>query len=105
MRIISERAKVTTVCMGTEAYDAEIEIEELSDGKFSTLYIHANSYDDTHYSVSKQSMYDYMTGLSDVEPSDVDFIEEYDNFNETKTSQYKKYFAIVDRLLNDLISF
>ena len=91
--------------MGNEAYDAEIEIEELIDGEYVTLYIHANIYGETHYSVSKQSMYDYMTGLSDIDPGDVDFIEEYDDFDETKSSQYKKYFEIADRLLNDLLKF
>ena len=105
MRIICERAKVTTACMGNEAYDAELEIEELSGGQLVTLYIHANLYDGMHYSVSRQSMFDYMTGLSDVDPGEIDFIEEYEDLDEIQNSKYKVYFEIADRLIKDLTSF
>ena len=48
-------------------------------------------------------MFDFVTGRTD-ELEQVNFIEEYDNLEEAKTSKFNEYFNLVQNIAHDLIS-
>ena len=102
MRIISERAKVTSGFGGMEGYDAELRVYDIIDGNEVELFIHANASDGRYYTVSTISYYDYLTGLSNANPGEPQYIEEYNNLEDAKNSDYYRFLIIADRLLNDI---
>ncbi len=105
MRIIQERSKVTTACAGMEGYDAELMLEDDADSGFKTYYVHANSYQGEYYTLSEKSRFDFITGLSEKDPGDIKYLEEYNNLEDAKGSKFFKYFKIADELLNHLTDF
>lgn len=48
-------------------------------------------------------MFDFVTGRTD-ELEQVNFIEEYDSLEETKTSMFYEYFNLAESIAHDLIS-
>ncbi len=98
VRIISEHAKVTTMCNGMEGYDAEVELEEMIDDKFNTIFISGNASVGLNYGVSKFSVFGDVT-------DNFSFLEEYESLEEAEKSEYYKYFLIVDRMLDEITDF
>ena len=102
MRIISERAKVSTACAGMEGFDAEVRVEEVTDKGFNTFYVQVNSYNGrSHYAVSKDSAFALLEGKIE----EISFLEEYESMEDAKESVFYKYFFIADRMINELTSF
>ncbi|WP_270468990.1 hypothetical protein [Catenibacterium mitsuokai] len=67
------------------------------------IYIYLNQYLISHYTVSENSMFDFVTSRTD-ELEQVNFIEEYDSLEETKTSKFYEYFNLAENIAHDLIS-
>lgn len=103
-RIIRERAKVTTACAGMEGYDAEVTVEVWDDNKHmnGVYYVHANCFEGFHYTVAKKSMFEFMTNLSDEDPGEIEFIEEYEKISQTKDSEFSVAFKAANRMLKDM---
>lgn len=97
MYIVNIRAKIQTVCMASEIWYGEI---ELSRPKGGPLYVTLLRDEDdiSHYSVSKESVYDYWADISDKSPK---LAEEYSTWTQAKTSTYADYFKILKRILKD----
>ena len=86
------RGKKTMAEPGVFGYDAEAAVSG-PDGK--EVYVCVNSFDsERQYMVSRTSVYDYMAGDGD-EP-DMDFVEEYETFEDTKESAYRGVFELLD---------
>lgn len=99
MRIIELRAKVTTACAGAEGYDAEATVEE--EGK--TMYVHVNRFDGNEtFTVSEQSVYDFLTGNAEEEPEDVEYLEEYDKGAGAGASKYAGVFGCLSMMLDTM---
>ena len=96
MYIVQIRARIKTVCVASEIYYGEIELS-LSKGKY--LYVTLLKDDMTHYSVSKESVYDYMSDISKKCPK---LSEEYVTWTKAKTSKYAEYFKILKSVLKNL---
>lgn len=94
MRIISEKAKVSTACPGVEAADAELEVDEYLGSGVKTVFVHVSALDGRMYTVSEQSLYD--------EEKDIVFSEEYNSIDDAKQSAYFKCFQIADRMVDEL---
>lgn len=100
MRIISERAKVTTVGPGVEAVDVEIVVEEIDKG-FQEYYANLHACDGIVYSITEKGIYDYVTGLQPDDGEEIKFLEEYQSLDEAKKSKYYKIFEIADSMADD----
>ena len=97
--IISMRGTRTFAGPGVYAIDAEAEVR-VDNGE--TVYVHINDYDGfRHYTVSKTSIYDFMTGESDTDPEAV-FTEEYTSLKETKTSEYARAFKALSAMVSQI---
>ena len=92
----SIKATQVMACPGSWALIAEAEL--LEDGK--TVYVTYQSYDTEEYTVSKSSVYDYMTGEDESDATPVD--EEYTSLKEAKATKYGKTFAMLNRLVKKL---
>jgi len=89
--VVSVRGTRTFAGPGMYACDAEATVRT-SDG--TEVYVHANAYDMfKHYTVSKTSIYDFLTGNGD-DPNAV-FDEEYNRLADAKVS---KYYKVIDML-------
>lgn len=100
VQVISIKAETSNndcLCWG---YNVEITLKR---SHAKELYIHLNQYLNSHYTVSDRSMFDFVTGRTD-EVEQVDFIEEYDSLEETKTSRFYEYFNLAENIAHDLIS-
>ena len=96
MYIVQIRARIKTVCVASEICYGEIELA-LPKGKY--LYITLLKDETAHYSVSKESVYDYMSDISKKYPK---LSEEYMTWTQAKTSKYAEYFKILKRTLKHL---
>ena len=97
--IISMRGTRTFAGPGMYAIDAEAETRTDSG---ETLYVHINDYDSfRHYTVSKTSICDFMTGESAEDP-DAKFTEEYTSLKETKDSEYTKVFKTLSAMASQI---
>ena len=97
--IISMRGTRTFAGPGVYAIDAEAEVR-VDSGE--TVYIHINDYDSfRHYTVSKTSIYDFMTGASDTDPEAV-FTEEYTSLKETRNSEYAAVFKALSAMVSQI---
>lgn len=67
------------------------------------IYFYLNQYLISHYTVSENSIFDFVTSRTD-ELEQVNFIEEYDSLEETKTSKFYEYFTLAENIAHDLIS-
>ena len=95
MYIVQIRARIKTVCVASEICYGEIELS-LPKGKY--LYVTLLKDDMTHYSVSKESVYDYMSDISKKCPK---LSEEYVTWTKAKTSKYAEYFKILKSVLKN----
>lgn len=98
MRIISEKAKVSTVHPGVEAMDAELEVEIYTENHVESVYVCAGALDGRVYTTSAASVFD----PSNEDPS---FIEEYYSIEDAEKSKYIKYFRIADRMIDEMADF
>ena len=81
---------------GMVSYDAEATVLDLETQE--VVYVHVNWYeDDTHYTVSKES-------VTDAEDA-VEFVEEYGSLRAAKKSGYGKVFAALEKVLNTMLDF
>ncbi|MDO5520826.1 MAG: hypothetical protein Q4G58_10085 [bacterium] len=97
MKIIETRSKKTPAGPGLWGYDAEAVVEDQG----QVLYIHANYYMGDHYTVSSESMFDYMTGETEEEPY-AEFIEEYEDLEDAESSEYYEVFEMLEEMIKDL---
>ena len=100
IQVISIKAETSNndcLCWG---FNVEITLKR---SHAKELYIHLNQYLNSHYTVSESSMFDFVTGRTD-EFEQVNFIEEYDSLEETKTSKFYEYFNLAENIAHDLIS-
>ena len=51
--------------MEIEARDAEVMIQGVSGRRMVTLYVHVNDFQERHYTLAEQSMFDFLTGQSE----------------------------------------
>lgn len=103
MTIIMERAKATTMCAGMEGYDAELVLEDIENGEFVNYYVHANGYFiEPYFRVTTNSVFDFITNLSDVNPGEPEIVEEYEGLEAARDSRFYKYFVTAKRLLDDI---
>ncbi|WP_026661397.1 hypothetical protein [Butyrivibrio proteoclasticus] len=93
MVIVSEQSKMTLGCC-MYGYDAEVKVDRRVGDKWETFFVSNHTYDGTYYGVSKSSIFE--------EKCDVEFIEEYDNLDDAKKSEFGKAFEIVDRMVSEL---
>lgn len=99
MNILSERAAITQYA-GMDDLNAEVMVNDNGE----TVYINVHYGDDCDaYTVSKVSVFDYVTGATEnIEDGAFDYIEEFYEFKETKKSKYAKYYKIAERMINDI---
>jgi len=96
MYIVQIRAKIMTLCVASEAYCGEI---ELALPKNKSLYVTVfEDSESTHYSVSKESVYDYMSAADKKAPK---LLENHTAWAKAKTSKYAEYFKIIKRNLKE----
>ncbi len=100
MKILESRCKRTIGGPGMIAYDGEMKLQT-KEGK--TIFLHINHFDEDHYTVADYSIYDYMTGATEVEPERNDYLEEYDDFADALKSQYGDYFRQLDLKIDEYI--
>ena len=91
------RGKKSFAGPGTWGYDAEAKVVNEQDEE---VFVHVNAYDMfRHYTVSKVSVYDFMT-TDDVEaPEKVEYLEEYETVADAKGSLYWKVFELLNKVV------
>ena len=95
MVVCEIRGKMSYAGPGMWGYDAEARVEDHK-GE-NRVYVHVNDYEIRHYTVSKTSIYDYMTGKAE-EPHAV-FDEEYMKLSDAKESKYYKVFDTLTKVI------
>lgn len=98
MIVLSVRGRITPACLASEEYNVEMELLAENDRH---IFLHLNTVDDGYYTVAESSIFDYMTGNTDLVPQ-VQFLEEYNSWAKAQKSVYKPYFAAMRRTLNML---
>ena len=88
MGIIGIRAKKIFAGPGTWAWLAEALVK---DGRDEELYAAVHYYDGEDYTVSRQSLYDFLAEDGDRMVSD--YLEVYDDYEDAKKSEYAEIFA------------
>ena len=97
--IISMRAARTFAGPGMYAVDAEAQVRQEDQ---SIVYVHINAYDMfRHYTVSKTSIYDFMTNATEEDP-EAEFEEEYSSLKETQASAYAKVFKALSSVISQI---
>ena len=97
MREISRKIERTLACVGSYAYDAEMQIET---DDHQTKVLHVNYFDGFHFTVAERSIIDYVTGETTIDP-DVTFEKSYDNLDETRDSDYYTSFLVLYQAIMD----
>ena len=88
------RSKSSYAGPGMRGYDAEARVE---DQYGNEVFVHVNEYDGRHYTVSKTSIYDFMTGNAE-DPNAI-FDEEYSKLSDAKDSAYYKVFDTLNKVI------
>ena len=97
--ISSIKSKRTLVCPGDYAYDAEAMIFDSQNKEF---FVHVSwALDETFYSCSNTSKFDYITGATDEEPES-DHIEEFQYLEDACNSKFIDIYRMLDKLLYDM---
>lgn len=99
MRAIRMRAAQSLIQPGVYAYDAEMTVET---GDGAIVYLHNNYSDDESFTVSGNSFFDFITGISDAEV-EADFLEEYESIGQATVSIYFPVFKALDAFVDDYI--
>ena len=84
MRIMEIRAKKVFAGPGT-SWVAEALVEG---GEDNTVYVTVHYYDGEEYTVSRESVYDFLTDEDDETEPAADFLEEYDDYDDAADSDY-----------------
>lgn len=102
VQVISIQAEPSNndfLCWGC---NVEVAIRYKINGIMQKLYVHMTQNITSHYTVSQESIFDYVTGKVD-ELHHVKFIEEYDSFEETKKSKFYSYFKLAKDVADELV--
>lgn len=102
IKIISQKVDKVYTSLPPAGLIAELFLEETNGDKKEQFYLTVIYDDMNHFSISKESVYEYYVS-EDEEPKPVDFIEEYEELEETKNSKYYEYFEIADKLVDEYI--
>lgn len=97
MGIIEIKAKKHFAGPGMWAWLAEALVE---DDKGEKVYVTVHYYTGEDYSVCKQSVYDYF--VNGVEEITEELLEEYDNFEDSQSSEYKQVFSALRKVIDML---
>lgn len=90
-----------TLARTTYAYDAEMKLE-LEGNKY--VYLHANYYDGSHFTVAEASFFESMVN-PESEVQEVDFLEEYEELEEAEESTYYELFLALDAFVDYYIQW
>lgn len=101
IKIISQKVEHLTMGPPPGVLVCEFLMEEEIEGKVEQFYLTALYDDMDHFSVSKQSVYDFYVSDDEAEPAEL--IEEYESLRRTKKSKYHEYFKMADRLVDEFI--
>ena len=78
------------------------QLQEELEGKTEQFYLTAVYDDMDHFSISKESVYEfYISEDEDAEPAKL--IEEYSSKRKAKKSKYYEYFLMADKLVDDFL--
>ena len=91
------RSKASFAGPGVYGYDAEARVEDEYGGR---VYVHVNDYCGRHYTVTKKSMYDFMTGPSDADVPEKE--EEYESLKAAEASKYRKVFKMLSAVVSGM---
>lgn len=84
--------------MPPEALICELLLQEDTEQFYLTVIYD----DDSHFSISKGSVYDYFKS-DDENAEPCDLLEEYETLEETKISRYYEYFQMADKFIDDML--
>ena len=102
IKIISQRVEQIEIGLPPAALICEFLLEETDGDKKEQFYLTVLYDEMSHFSISKQSVYEYfMSDEEDPEPAEL--IEEYEDLEETEDSKYYEYFKMADKLIDDYI--
>ena len=102
IKIISQKVDKVYSGLPPVGLIAELLLEETNGDKKEQFYLTVIYDDMDHFSVSKESVYDYYTSEEE-DPQPVELMEEYEEFEETEKSKYYEYFKIADKLVDEFI--
>ena len=71
------------------------------DSHWRGRYLHVNAFLTKHYSLSENSIFAYMTGEEE-EQGDIVFIEEFQDLEQAKYSEYGVFYEMADRIIEEL---
>ncbi len=101
MHIESERAAITSFA-GNDNLNAEIKICD-DDGKTVFIHVHYGYDGINQFSAGYTSIFDYATGAAeDLEQETVEYIEVFEELEETVNSKYAKFYKIGERMIDDI---
>lgn len=103
MEIISIRTEKIWAGPGVDAHEGEIKTWDDANNRY--LYIHCSFYAGTHFTVSHQSVMDYLLNDNADQDIEFEFIEEYDDLFDAMTSEYIDGFILLNNLLNEMADF
>lgn len=102
IKVISQKVDRVFTSLPPAGLIAELLLEETNGDKKEQFYLTIVYDDMDHFSISKQSVYDfYSSDDEDAEPAEL--IEEYEEFEKTKNSKYYEYFIMADKLVDEYI--
>ncbi len=101
MKALNMRAARTLAGAGVYAYDAEMKVA-MEDG--AVVFLHANYAEENHFTVARESIFDYMVGESADEPA-IEVLEEYDSLLAAMVSPYYRGFQALDALVDEYIEW
>lgn len=82
VKIVNKRVRESFAGPGMTQTNAEIQLEVAENGQTETLFVHVNSCVGYNYTLAKTSFYDNITGLSDEDPGEIDYIESFESMDE-----------------------
>ena len=102
IKIISQKVEQMEIGLPPDALICEFLLEEEKEGVVEQFYLTVLYDDMSHFSTSKQSVYEYfMSEEEDPEPAEL--FEEYETLEETEPSPYYEYYKMADKLIDDYI--
>ena len=102
IKIIFQRVEQIEIGLPPAALICEFLLEEQKENKTEQFYLTVLYDEMSHFSTSKQSVYEYF--MSDEEnPEPAELIEEYEELEETEDSPYYEYYKLADNLIDEFI--
>ncbi|WP_026523264.1 hypothetical protein [Butyrivibrio sp. MB2005] len=88
---------VDTGCAGMGGYNAEMIISRYDGDNFKNIYVTVSMAEGTLYMVSRKSFLENIY-------EEAEIIEEYESMEDTKRSEYAKYFPILEQMIDVFVS-